>query len=118
MLSRIAVGLALVASAACSASGGERPAPQASLIKAPQFSRHVVPILSKLGCNGGTCHGAVQGQQGFRLSMFGADPDGDHQRLVREFGGRRLDLLDPEASLLLRKATGKVAHGGGRRLLP
>lgn len=110
MLSRIAVGLALVASAAFSASAGE------SVPQAPLFSRHVVPILSKLGCNGGTCHGAVKGQNGFRLSMFGADPTGDHERLVHEFAGRRLNVLDPAASLLLRKGTGQVRHGGGARL--
>lgn len=84
---------------------------------APSYQRHVVALFGKLGCNGGTCHGAVKGQNGFRLSMFGADPAGDHERLVREDGGRRLDFFEPENSLLLRKATGKVPHGGGVRLL-
>ncbi len=79
----------------------------------PSYQRHVAALLSKLGCNGGTCHGAVRGQNGFRLSLFGADPAGDHQRLLREFGGRRLNHTDPAASLLLRKATGEVEHGGG-----
>ncbi len=82
----------------------------------PLFSRHVSAVFSRLGCNGGTCHGAVQGQNGFRLSLFGADPAVDHERLLREFGGRRLNLSDPDASLLLLKATGRVAHGGGKRL--
>lgn len=82
----------------------------------PLFSRHVVSLFSKLGCNAGACHGAVKGQNGFRLTLFGADPALDHHRLVREFSGRRLDFQDPDNSLLLLKATGRVAHEGGRRL--
>ena len=82
----------------------------------PLFSRHVVPIFSKLGCNAGACHGAVKGQNGFRLTLFGADPTLDHQRLVRELNGRRLNFNDPDASLLLLKATGQIPHEGGKRL--
>ena len=74
----------------------------------PSYQRHVTALFGKLGCNGGTCHGAVKGQNGFRLSMFGADPLGDHQRLLRENGTRRVNLVDPEASLLLLKGTGQV----------
>src|SRR5262249_49347890 len=86
---------------------GERP---------PLFSRHVVPLLSRLGCNAGVCHGAVKGQNGFRLSLFGVDPAGDHFRIVREELARRIDPVDPDNSLFLLKATGQVAHGGGKRL--
>jgi hypothetical protein len=82
----------------------------------PSYQRHVTALFGKLGCNSGTCHGAVKGQNGFRLSMFGADPAGDHERLVREFIGRRLNFLDPAASLVLKKGTGQVPHGGGSRL--
>jgi hypothetical protein len=82
---------------------------------APSFTRHVEAVFSRLGCNGGTCHGAVKGQNGFRLSLFGADPASDHDRLLREFQGRRLNRTDPELSLLLLKATGSVAHQGGKR---
>lgn len=81
----------------------------------PLFSRHVVPLLSRLGCNAGICHGAVQGQNGFRLTLFGADPTLDYSRMVREFGGRRLNRTDPDSSLLLLKASGLVAHQGGKR---
>src|SRR5262245_65769478 len=84
--------------------------------EAPSYQRHVTAIFSRVGCNGGTCHGAVQGQNGFRLSLFGADPAGDHDRLTREFGGRRVNLSDPAASLILRKPTGQAEHGGGVRL--
>jgi hypothetical protein len=82
----------------------------------PLFTRHVQAVFSRLGCNGGTCHGAVKGQGGFRLSLFGADPALDHERLLHDGGGRRLNRLDPDASLLLRKATGCVAHQGGKRM--
>src|SRR5262245_16167866 len=81
-----------------------------------RFSRHVVPLFSRLGCNAGPCHGAVKGQKGFRLTLFGADPALDHFRLVREFGGRRLNFQDVDASLLLQKASGQVAHEGGKRI--
>jgi len=81
----------------------------------PLFTRHVQAVFSRLGCNGGTCHGAVKGQNGFKLSLFGADPVLDRDRLLREGGGRRLDLLNPDASLLLLKATGQVPHQGGKR---
>jgi hypothetical protein len=82
----------------------------------PSYQRHVSAVFSKLGCNGGGCHGAVKGQNGFRLSLFSADPAGDHHRLLREFGGRRINLTDPASSLLLRKATGRAEHGGGVRM--
>ncbi|MBM3994955.1 MAG: DUF1553 domain-containing protein [Planctomycetes bacterium] len=83
---------------------------------APSYHRHVTAVFSKLGCNGGACHGAVQGQNGFRLTLFGADPALDHARLTREFSGRRLNQQDPDASLLLRKATGDLPHVGGKRM--
>jgi hypothetical protein len=93
---------------------GTQPAPAAG-VPAPGFTRHVEAVFSRLGCNGGACHGAVKGQNGFRLSLFGADPVGDHDRLLHEFAGRRLNLIDPDASLLLLKATGQAAHQGGKR---
>src|SRR5262249_48943876 len=77
---------------------------------------HVEAVFSRLGCNGGTCHGAVKGRNGFRLTLFAADPALDHERLLREFAGRRLNRADPDASLLLLKATGRVPHGGGKRM--
>ena len=91
-------------------------APAARADPVPSYDRHVAALFSRLGCNGGACHGAVRGQNGFRLSLFGADPAADRDRLLREFGGRRLNLTDPAASLLLRKATGEAEHGGGVRL--
>jgi hypothetical protein len=84
---------------------------------AVSFQRHVVALFGKLGCNGGTCHGAVQGKGGFRLTMFSADPDADWHQLVRGDFGRRVDPLAASDSLLLRKALGMEGHGGGRRLV-
>jgi hypothetical protein len=80
---------------------------------APSFLNDVVPVLTARGCNAGACHGASQGQDGFRLSLFGYDADGDHARLLSERFGRRLDLSFPAESLLLTKATASVPHTGG-----
>ena len=80
------------------------------------FANDMVPLFSKLGCNSGGCHGKASGQNGFKLSVFGFDPAADHDALVKEARGRRVLPGAPEFSLLLLKPTGKVAHGGGRRL--
>ena len=80
------------------------------------FELDVMPILSKSGCNGGGCHGALAGKGGFRLSLFGYDPASDHLAITRDARGRRVDLADPGTSLLLTKPTMAVAHKGGKRL--
>ncbi len=80
------------------------------------FRRDVLPILSKSNCNGGGCHGALAGKGGFRLSLFGYNPEADHLAITREAGGRRVELSDPGASLLLTKPTTLVKHKGGKRL--
>jgi hypothetical protein len=80
------------------------------------FELDVMPILSKAGCNGGGCHGALAGKGGFRLSLFGYDPASDHLAITRDARGRRVDLADPGMSLLLTKPTMAVAHKGGKRL--
>lgn len=80
------------------------------------FRNDIMPIFMKTGCNTGSCHGAARGKEGFRLSLFGFDPEGDHFRLTREMVGRRVDLAVPERSLILEKGLGVVAHGGGARL--
>ena len=84
----------------------------------PDFQRHVVPLLGKLGCNSAKCHGSFQGQGNFRLSLFGFDFQSDHQALHADADseqGLRLHLNDPENSLFLRKATEQTDHGGGQR---
>ncbi len=81
------------------------------------FATDIVPLLTRAGCNTGGCHGKADGQNGFHLSLFGYDPEGDYQAIVREAGGRRLLRFDPEESLLMRKATGRTPHGGGQRIV-
>ena len=75
-----------------------------------------MPVFMKAGCNTGSCHGAARGKDGFRLSLFGFDPDGDHFRLTREMVGRRVNLAVPDDSTLLEKSIGAVQHTGGKRM--
>ena len=82
------------------------------------FSNDIVPIFTKLGCNGGGCHGKSGGQNGFALSLLGFVPELDYQTLVKENRGRRLFPAAPDSSLLLLKATGGSAHAGGKRMEP
>jgi hypothetical protein len=74
-----------------------------------------MPVFMKTSCNNGSCHGAARGKDGFRLSLFGFDPEGDHYRLTREIPGRRINLALPAESLLLEKGAGVVPHTGGKR---
>ncbi len=80
------------------------------------FPNQVVPIFTKLGCNGGGCHGKAAGQNGFKLSLLGFEPAEDFEHLVKESRGRRLSTAMPDSSLLLTKAINAVPHGGGQRL--
>jgi hypothetical protein len=80
------------------------------------FPSRVVPIFTKLGCNGGGCHGKAAGQNGFRLSLLGFEPREDFEHLVHESRGRRLTPAIPDQSLLLRKAVNVSPHGGGQRM--
>ena len=89
---------------------------QAAADRPVSFKRDVMPVFLRAGCNVGGCHGAARGKDGFRLSLFGFDPDGDHFRLTREMNGRRVNLALPHDSLLLEKATGKVPHTGGAKI--
>ncbi|MEZ6122454.1 MAG: DUF1549 and DUF1553 domain-containing protein [Planctomycetaceae bacterium] len=79
------------------------------------FRLDVMPVFMKTSCNNGSCHGAARGKDGFRLSLFGFDPAGDHFRLTREIPGRRINLALPEESLLIEKCDGTVPHTGGKR---
>ena len=79
------------------------------------FKLDVMPIFMKSGCNTGSCHGAASGKDGFRLSLFGFDPNGDYDRLTREIPGRRINLAIPEHSLMIEKPTAAVPHTGGKR---
>jgi hypothetical protein len=82
------------------------------------FRLDVMPVFFRAGCNGGGCHGAAAGKDGFHLSLFGYDPAGDYYRLTQQIVGRRIDIAVPEQSLLLLKGAGLVPHGGGQRFKP
>lgn len=89
--------------------------PNEIVVGTVDFERHVASLFSKHGCNAGACHGSFQGKGGFRLSLFGHDPEQDFQVVTRGALGRRIDIADPDRSLILLKASGQVAHGGGKR---
>lgn len=81
----------------------------------PSFRTDVMPLLAKLGCNGGMCHGAQKGKNGFKLSLRGYDPLADFRALTDDHAGRRTNRAAPEQSLMLLKAVGAVPHEGGQR---
>lgn len=80
------------------------------------FENDLIPLLSRYGCNSSGCHGKAEGQAGFKLSVFGFDPAADFASLVKEGRGRRLLPAAPEMSLLVRKMSGTMAHGGGTKI--
>ncbi len=82
----------------------------------PSFIRDVGPVISKLGCNGGSCHGSKQGKNGFKLSLRGYDPIFDVRAFADDHAGRRVNFAAADDSLMLLKATGSVPHEGGMRL--
>lgn len=101
--------LAIVLGTFTNASSANEIQPEQTI----DFSRDVMPALTKAGCNQGKCHGSFQGRGGFRLSLLGFDAPFDYDALVRQSRGRRIFPAAPEQSLILRKPTGQVPHGGG-----
>jgi hypothetical protein len=81
-----------------------------------EFVRDVIPVLTKSGCNAGACHGSFQGRGGMKLSLLGFDPQADFQAIVHDARGRRVFPSAPDESLILRKPTQRMPHGGGLRL--
>jgi hypothetical protein len=100
----------IIADDAVLETAAKRFAP-ADVAETPDFQRHVVPLLGKLGCNGRACHGSFQGRGDFRLSLFGYDFDADHGEL---YG--RVDPEVPANSLILQKPLMEIPHEGGQRL--
>jgi hypothetical protein len=82
------------------------------------FRNHVIPVLTKMGCNSGPCHGAAAGKNGFKLTLRGYDPELDYLTLTRQASARRINKVDPGSSLMLLKPTLAVSHGGGKRFSP
>lgn len=89
----------------------DRPAPVS-------FHNEIVPLLTKSRCNAGGCHGKAEGQNGFKLSIFGFDAAADFAAIVKEGRGRRVSVTAPERSLLLQKGAAMIPHGGGRKIEP
>jgi hypothetical protein len=83
-----------------------------------KFVNDVLPVLGRAGCNSGACHAKPEGQAGFKLSVFAYDPKSDYDAILKNSRGRRVVAGAPDASLLLRKPTMDVNHGGGLRLRP
>ena len=81
------------------------------------FRNEVQSVLSRLGCNMGSCHGALAGKGGFRLSLRGYDSEADYDAIAQQLRGRRIELADPGRSLILAKPTGALPHKGGLRLV-
>jgi Protein of unknown function (DUF1553)/Protein of unknown function (DUF1549)/Bacterial Ig-like domain (group 2) len=79
------------------------------------FRNHVIPVMTKMGCNQGACHGALAGKSGFKLTLRGYAPEVDYDTLTRQSVGRRVSLADPAASLILLKPSFAIPHGGGKR---
>jgi hypothetical protein len=105
-------------SAAAAAPAASSPAAASSSSIRFNFENDIVPILSKFGCNTSGCHGKAEGQNGFRLSVFGSDPELDFRALTMEGRGRRVFPAAPDRSLLLLKMSGRMPHGGGVRIEP
>ena len=82
------------------------------------FVREIEPILSKVGCNAGTCHGSAKGKNGFKLSLRGYDPEFDYQALVTDLSGRRFNRVDVDQSLMLLKPIAEVPHEGRQAIKP
>ena len=89
-----------------------------TVAKPVSFVRDVEPVLAKVGCNAGTCHGSAKGKRGFKLSLRGYDPAFDYEQLVEDLAGRRFNRSDPDQSLMLLKPTNIVPHEGGYVLDP
>lgn len=89
--------------------------PNGLTVERVDFDRHVMGLLLRTGCSSGSCHGSFQGKGGLYLSLFSYSPEKDYQAFTREGMGRRINLANPDQSLLLLKATGQVPHGGGVR---
>jgi hypothetical protein len=79
------------------------------------FSREIIPLLTRAGCNQGACHGSQHGRGGFKLSLLGFDPVFDYSQMVQSAEGRRVVLSEPERSIILLKPTLTMEHGGGER---
>ncbi|MEA3207236.1 MAG: hypothetical protein QOE70_293 [Chthoniobacter sp.] len=114
-LARIWIGLAGLWLAAAAGAQSDRPTNAE-----PSFRRHVIPLLSRIGCSARECHGSFAGQGGFQLSLFGYDFEADHKEITQDADGGegevRVNLTDPAKSLLVMKPTVQMKHKGKERI--
>src|SRR5687768_6810833 len=90
--------------------------PLAAQAETVSFVRDVMPVLNKVGCTSGPCHGSAKGKNGFKLSLRGYDPEFDYRAIVHDLSGRRFNRTEPARSLVLLKPTQQIPHGGGLRI--
>src|SRR4051794_37256717 len=109
------LSLGVFALVALSLTAADDPVPNAEK-SAPSFVNDVEPVLTRLGCNSGSCHGKLAGQNGFKLSLRGYAPELDYLAITRDARGRRIAKSRPRESLLLAKPLMRVPHKGGHRL--
>jgi hypothetical protein len=115
---RAAADGSAVITASC---GGKGSTAKVTVVKSHEpltwsFRNHVIPMMTKVGCNSGACHGALAGKGGFKLSLRGYAPELDHFVMTRQALGRRVDSVEPAHSLVLLKPTMTIPHGGGQRI--
>ncbi len=108
-MQKLALGSLFIAVSLVARGAEERPL---------NFANDIVPIFTKAGCNAGGCHGKAAGQNGFKLSLLGFEPQEDYEHIVREGRGRRVFPAAPAESLLMTKAVNSTPHGGGKKLDP
>src|SRR5215510_11716081 len=96
--------------------GQTGPVPEPKSDSSPSFRNQVLPILTRIGCNSGACHGALAGKGGLKLSLRGYAPADDYFVLTRQANARRVNLSEPARSLMLLKPTLALPHGGGQKL--
>jgi hypothetical protein len=121
-ISRLSLGLVIVAAFARSVAAVDVEPSKGGVVELPggielaevDFEQHVTSVLGRLGCNSAACHGAFDGKGGFQLSLFGQSPDKDYAAVSA--GSGRVDVANPEESLLLAKPSGREDHGGGLKL--
>ncbi len=107
---------AIVVAAESNENAAAPPPEKDSPPESVYFVNRVMPWVAKAGCNQVQCHGSQRGKGGFRLSMFGAEPDFDYEAITRGADGRRINKVEPAKSLLLLKATGGIPHAGKQPL--
>jgi hypothetical protein len=112
---RCGTALLFLAASASLATADPIVLPNKTDLREVSFERHVAPLLGRYGCNAGSCHGSFQGKGGLRLSLFGYSSDLDYAALTRDGLGRRVNISEPEESLLLLKPTTRTPHQGGHR---